>query len=61
MVNIIFLKTVLSNTRHGDGKEEATKKVGNGVEIEVDKIGSLKDKLSRKVILALLPELLEKS
>lgn len=62
MVNVVLLNTMVSNIRHGDGKEETKKKVKNGVEIEVvDKIGRLKDKWSRKVILELLPEFLEES
>lgn len=45
MVNVVLLNTMVSNIRHGDGKEETKKKVKNGVEIEVvDKIGRLKDK-----------------
>ena len=44
MVNVVLLNTVVSNTRHGDGKEETKKKVANGVEIEeVDKIVRLKE------------------
>lgn len=39
MIIVVLLNMVVSNTRHGDGKEETKKKVKNGLEIDkVDKI-----------------------
>lgn len=61
-INSVLLNIVVSNTRHGDGKEETKTKMKNRVEIEqVHKIGTVKEKLPRKVILELLLEFLEES